>query len=323
VMSELVDVLLRLVIVIGAFMTLPLVLGQLEHKVMAHMQSRLGPMYAGGFHGWAQLIADGVKFIQKESVTPAAADKPLFRLAPIVVFVPYVIALVAIPLGPLFGSEVLVGTDLKAGLFYVLAIMGVGVIGSLMAGIASNNKYSFIGSLRVAAQVMSYELPMVLAAASVAMAAGTLSLVGIAEAWSPWWLLTQLPGFLVFFIAALAEVQRPPFDAPLADAEIVFGPFTEYGGMRFAMFILAEYGGIIVLSALTSVLFLGGWAGPWSDHLGGLWMLLKTFALGFIVIWVRVAYPRLREDQVNSFAWKALVPLALLQLTITTVLVVM
>jgi len=322
-MNELVDVLLRLVIIIGAFMTLPLVLGQLEHKVMAHMQSRLGPMYAGGFHGWAQLIADGVKFIQKESITPAAADKPLFRLAPIVVFVPYVIALVAIPLGPLFGSEILVGTDLKAGLFYVLAIMGVGVIGSLMAGIASNNKYSFIGSLRVAAQVMSYELPMVLAAASVAMAAGTLSLVGIAEAWSPWWLLTQLPGFVVFFIAALAEVQRPPFDAPLADAEIVFGPFTEYGGMRFAMFILAEYGGIIVLSALTSVLFLGGWAGPWSDQLGGLWMLLKTFALGFIVIWVRVAYPRLREDQVNSFAWKVLVPLALLQLTITTVLVVM
>jgi NADH-quinone oxidoreductase subunit H len=322
-MSELVDVLLRLVIIIGAFMTLPLVLGQLEHKVMAHMQSRLGPMYAGGFHGWAQLVADGVKFIQKESVTPAAADKPLFRLAPIVVFVPYVIALVAIPLGPLFGSEILVGTDLQAGLFYVLAIMGVGVIGSLMAGIASNNKYSFIGSLRVAAQVMSYELPMVLAAASVAMAAGTLSLVGIAEAWSPWWLLTQLPGFVVFFIAALAEVQRPPFDAPLADAEIVFGPFTEYGGMRFAMFILAEYGGIIVLSALTSVLFLGGWAGPWSDQLGGLWMLLKTFALGFIVIWVRVAYPRLREDQVNSFAWKVLVPLALLQLTITTVLVVM
>ncbi len=322
-MTDLVDVLLRLVIIIGAFMTLPLVLGQLEHKVMAHMQSRLGPMYAGGFHGWAQLIADGVKFIQKESITPAAADKPLFRLAPIVVFVPYVIALVAIPLGPLFGSEVLVGTDLKAGLFYVLAVMGVGVVGSLMAGIASNNKYSFIGSLRVAAQVMSYELPMVLAAASVAMAAGTLSLVGIAEAWSPWWLLTQLPGFVVFFIAALAEVQRPPFDAPLADAEIVFGPFTEYGGMRFAMFILAEYGGIIVLSALTSVLFLGGWAGPWSDQLGGLWMLLKTFALGFIVIWVRVAYPRLREDQVNSFAWKVLVPLALLQLTITTVLVVM
>lgn len=322
-MSDLLDVLVRLVVVIGAFMTLPLVLGQLEHKVMAHMQSRLGPMYAGGFHGWAQLIADGVKFIQKEAVTPAAADKPLFRLAPIVVFVPYLIALVAIPLGPLFGSGVLVGADLKAGLFYVLAIMGVGVIGSLMAGIASNNKYSFIGSLRVAAQVMSYELPMVLAAASVAMAAGTLSLVGIAEAWSPWWLLTQLPGFLVFFIAALAEVQRPPFDAPLADAEIVFGPFTEYGGMRFAMFILAEYGGIIVLSALTSVLFLGGWAGPWSDQLGGLWMLLKTFALGFIVIWVRVAYPRLREDQVNSFAWKVLVPLSLLQLTITTVLVVM
>ena len=178
--------------------------------------------------------------------------------------------------------------------------MGVGVIGSLMAGVASSNKYSYVGGLRVAAQLMSYELPMVLAASSVAMAAGTLSLIGIAEAWSPWWLLTQLPGLVVFFVAGLAELQRPPFDAPLADAEIVFGPFTEYGGMRFGMFILAEYAGIIVLCALTAVLFLGGWAGPWSDQVGALWMLLKVFALGFIVIWARVAYPRLREDQVNA-----------------------
>lgn len=322
-MSDFFEALLRIVLVLGAFLTLPLVLGQMEHKQMAHMQSRLGPMYAGKFHGWAQLIADGVKFIQKEAVTPAAADRTVFALAPVVALVPYIVALVAIPLGPLFGSDVLVGADLDTGLFFVLAVMGVGVIGSLMAGIASANKYSYIGGMRVAAQLMSYELPLVLAASSVAMAAGTLSLKGIAEAWSPWWLLTQLPGLIVFFIAGLAELQRPPFDAPLADAEIVFGPFTEYGGMRFAMFLLAEYGGIIVLCALTSVLFLGGWAGPWSDHLGGLWMLLKVFALGFLVIWARVAYPRLREDQVNALAWKVLVPLALVQVAITTALVVL
>lgn len=321
-MSEVVDVLIRVLLVIGAFMTLPLVLGQMEHKQMAHMQSRLGPMHAGRFHGWAQLIADGVKFVQKEAVTPTAADRHVFALAPVVAFVPYLIALVAVPLGPLFGSEVLVGTDLGAGLFFVLAVMGVGVIGALMAGVASNNKYSFIGGLRVAAQLMSYELPMVLAASSVAMAAGTLSLVGIAEAWSPWWLLTQLPGLVVFFVAGLAEVQRPPFDAPLADAEIVFGPYTEYGGMRFAMFILAEYAGIVLLCALTSVLFLGGWAGPWSGQVGGLWMLLKTFALGFVVIWVRVAFPRLREDQINALAWKVLVPLSLVQVAITTAVVI-
>jgi NADH-quinone oxidoreductase subunit H len=200
--------------------------------------------------------------------------------------------------------------------------MSVGVIGTLMAGVASANKYSYIGGLRVAAQLMSYELPMVLAASSVAMAAGTLSLVGIVEAWQPWWLLAQLPGLVVFFVAGLAELLRPPFDAPLADAELVMGPLTEYGGMRFAMFLLAEYAGIVVLAALTAVLFLGGWAGPWSDQVGALWMLAKIVAVSFLVIWARVAYPRLREDQLNALAWKVLVPLALAQVTLTTILVV-
>ncbi len=322
-MSELLDVVIRCVAVVAAFMVLPLVVGQMEHKQMAHMQSRVGPMYAGGFHGWAQLVADGVKFIQKESVTPAAADKPVFALAPAVAIIPYVVAMVAIPLGPLFGSSVLVGTDLDAGLFFVLAAMSVGVIGTLMAGISSANKYSYIGGLRVAAQLMSYELPMVLAAASVAMAAGTLSLVGIAEAWEPWWLVAQLPGLVVFFVAGLAELQRPPFDAPLADAELVMGPLTEYGGMRFAMFLLTEYAGIVLLAALTAVLFLGGWAGPWSDQVGAVWMLAKIAAVSFLVIWARVAYPRLREDQLNALAWKVLVPAALLQISLTTVLVVL
>ena len=156
---------------------------------MAHMQSRVGPMYAGGFHGWAQLIADGVKFAQKEDITPAAADRRVYRLAPAVALIPYLVVMVAIPIGP-----GLVGQDLDAGIFFILAVMGIGVLGTLMAGWASANKYSLIGAVRQASQLMAYELPFVLAAASVAMAAGTLSLVGIVDAWEPWWLLWQLPG---------------------------------------------------------------------------------------------------------------------------------
>jgi NADH-quinone oxidoreductase subunit H len=317
-MLELVEVLLRLLVVLAAFLVVPLVVGQTEHKVMAHMQSRVGPMYAGAFHGWAQLVADGVKFVQKEDVVPAAADRTVFRLAPAIALLPYLVAMIAIPLGP-----GLVGQDLDLGLFFVLAVMGVGVIGTLMGGWASANKFSLLGAVRVAAQLMAYELPFVLAAASVAMAAGTLSLTGIVAAWSPWWLLWQAIAGFVFFTAGLAEVQRPPFDMPVADAELVFGPYTEYGGLRFALFILAEYVGIVVLSALTAVLFLGGWHGPFEDQLGWLWTLLKMFAVAFLVIWVRVAYPRLRADQLQRFAWQALVPLALLQLAITAVGVVM
>ena len=251
------EFLVRVVGVLVAFLVTPLLVGQAEHKVMAHMQSRLGPMYAGAFHGWAQLVADGVKFVQKESVTPAAADKRVFEWAPVVAILPYMAAMPAIPIAP-----GLVGAELDSGLFFVLAVMSVGVLGSLMAGWASGNKYSLLGGLRVAAQLMSYELPFVLSAASVAVAAGTLSLSGIVDQWSPWWLLWQLPGLVVFFIAGLAELQRPPFDMPVADSELIFGPYTEYTGLRFAMFLLAEYAGIVVLAGLTTVLFLGGWRGP-------------------------------------------------------------
>ena len=218
-MSDALEVVLRLLLVLGAFLTLPLLVGQAEHKAMAHMQSRVGPMYAGGFHGWAQLIADGVKFVQKEEVVPAAADRTVFRLAPGVALVPYLVVLVAIPLGPNWVAQ-----ELDAGIFFVIAVMGVGVLGSLMAGWASANKYSLLGGLRTAAQLMAYELPFLLAAASVAMAAGTLSLTGIVEAWQPWWLVWQLPGAVVFFVAGLAELQRPPFDMPVADSEVIFGP---------------------------------------------------------------------------------------------------
>ncbi len=304
---------IRVVGVFVAFLTLPLIVGQTEHKVMAHMQSRLGPMYAGAFHGWAQLIADGVKFAQKEDVTPQAADRPVFRFAPIVALLPYLMALMVIPLGP----NDLVGQSLDIGLFFVLAVLGIGVVAVLMSGWASANKYSLLGALRGAAQLMAYELPLVLAAASVAMAAGTLSLSRIVEAWNPWWLLWQAPAMVIFFVAGLAEIRRPPFDMPIADSELVFGYMTEYTGLRFAFFLLAEYVGIVVVSALTAVLFLGGGQGPGPDALGWLWMLIKTFAVAFVVIWIRVAYPRLREDQLQRLCWLVLVPLALGQLVLT------
>jgi len=312
-MGEPLGVALRLLLVLGAFLVLPLLVGQLEHKAMAHMQSRVGPMYAGGFHGWAQLVADGVKFAQKEEVIPTDADRSVFRLAPVVALLPYLLVLVVIPLGP--GDSV--GRDLDAGIFFVLAVLSVAVLGALMAGWSSANKYSLLGGMRTAAQLMAYELPLILAASSVAMAAGTLSLTGIVEAWRWWWLPWQAVGAVVFFLAGLAELQRPPFDMPVADSEIIFGAFTEYTGLRFALFLLAEYAGIVVLSALTAVLFLGGWKGPFDGVLGWAWTLGKTLAIAFVVIWLRVSYPRLREDQLQRLAWAGLIPAALAQLALT------
>ncbi len=310
------EVALKLAGCLAVFLVLPLLVGQMEHKAMAHMQSRLGPMYAGGFHGWAQLVADGVKFAQKEEIVPAAADRAVFRLAPVVALLPYLVVLVVIPIGP--GGQV--AQSLDVGIFFVLAVIGVAVLGPLMAGWASANKYALLGGIRAAAQLMAYELPLVLAASSAAMAAGTLSLPGIAAAWRWWWLPYQGVAGAVFFAAGLAELRRPPFDMPVADSEIVFGPFTEYTGLRFAFFLLAEYAGIVVLSALTAVLFLGGWKGPFLDvQLGWLWTLAKVFALSFLVIWLRASYPRLREDQLQRFAWTVLVPVSLLQLLLTGV----
>ncbi|WP_033342889.1 complex I subunit 1/NuoH family protein [Catenuloplanes japonicus] len=309
------ELLVRIVAVAVAFLTLPLIVGQVEHKVMAHMQGRLGPMYAGAFHGWAQLVADGVKFVQKEDVTPRAADGPVFKLAPIIALLPYLLVLLVIPIGP---GDNLVAQPLDIGLFFVLAVVGVGVVAVLMSAWASANKYALLGGLRGAAQLLGYELPLVLSAASVAMAAGTLSLPGIVEAWRPWWLLWQAPALAVFFIAALAEIRRPPFDMPIADSELVFGYLTEYTGLRFAFFLLAEYVGIVVISALTTVLFLGGWHGPFADDtLGWLWTLIKVFAVAFVIIWLRVSYPRLREDQLQRLCWLILVPVSLGQLVLT------
>jgi NADH-quinone oxidoreductase subunit H len=316
-MSETVDTVVRVVSVLAAFLVLPLLVGQTEHKVMAHMQGRLGPMYAGGFHGWAQLVADGVKFVQKEDITPAAADRRVFKLAPAVALVPYLVALAAIPL-----AKGWVAADLDAGLLFVLAASAVGVLGTLMAGWSSANKYALLGGLRTAAQLLSYELPIVLAASSVAIAAGTLNLSLIVVNWQWWWLFWQAPAGICFLVAGVAELQRPPFDMPVADSEIVFGPYTEYSGLRFAFFLLSEYAGIVLIAALTAVLFLGGWKGPFDGQLGWLWMLLKTGVVALGVVWVRIAWPRLREDQLQRLAWLVLVPLALVQLAVTSVVVV-
>lgn len=311
-------IVLRAVIVVVAFLVLALVAGQTEHKLMAHMQGRLGPMYAGGYHGWAQLVADAVKFMQKEAVVPAAADPPVFRMAPAVAMIPYMIAMAAIPLSP-----TIVAADLDSGLLLVLAVSAVGVLGTLMAGWSSANKYALLGSMRSAAQLLAYELPIVLAAASVAMAAGTLSLTGIVEAWQPWWLVAQLPGMVAFFIGGMAEIQRPPFDMPVADSEIVVGPYTEYTGMRFALFLFAEYAGMVLLAGLTVTLYLGGWHGFGPEAIAPVWTLLKVGVLVGVIIWFRVSWPRMREDQLQRLAWGGLVPLALAQLGITSVLVVL
>jgi NADH-quinone oxidoreductase subunit H len=308
--------LMKTVVVLLFFLVVPLAIGYIEHKVLAHMQARLGPMEAGAFHGWAQLVADGVKFIQKEDVVPAAADRSVFSLAPAVAMIPYIAILVVLPFGPTLWA-----LNLDVGIFFVMAMSSVSVIGVLMAGWASANKFALIGALRAAAQLIAYELPLVLAAAAVVMQAGTLSLVGIVEAQQDlWFVIPQFIGFLIFMTAALAELTRPPFDMPIADSEIIFGAYTEYTGLKFAFFLLAEYGGIVALSGIAAVLYLGGYnplpGVPLPDWM---WMFGKIVALSFVVIWLRATYPRLREDQLQRFSWLALIPLALVQILIVAV----
>ncbi len=305
-MPELLEVAIRLVVIVGAFLVLPLIVGQMEHKAMAHMQSRLGPMYAGGFHGWAQLIADGVKFMQKEDVIPAAADRTIFKLAPAVALVPYLVVLVVIPIGP-----GLLGVDLDAGIFFVLAVMGVGVLGSIMAGWSSGNKYSVLGGCGRRRSSCRTSCPWSWPPPAWPWRPGRCRSRGSSRRGSPGGWPGRRSARWCSSSRAWPSCARPPFDMPIAESEIIMGPMTEYTGMRFALFMLTEYAGIVVLSALTTVLFLGGWQGPLLP--GPVWTLLKIFALAFVVIWVRVSFPRMREDQLQRLAWVGLVPLALVQ----------
>ena len=289
-----------------------------ERKISAHMQDRLGPMRTGGYHGWAQTIADILKLIQKEDIIPSAADRKLFILAPYLVFAGSYAAYAAIPF-----SAAYVGSGINIGLFYVISISSIVVVGLLMAGWASNNKWSLFGAMRSAAQIVSYEIPVALAILAVVMVAGSFDLQEINRLQTGWfwnWFLFQkfpflFLGSLIYFVASLAEVNRTPFDIPEAESELVAGYHTEYGGMRFALLFLSEYANMFAVSAIAATLFLGGWNSPFGEWLSGpfwgvFWFLTKGMTFIFVQMWLRWTLPRLRVDQLMYVGWKVLIPFA-------------
>ena len=298
-------------------------------KMMAFMQSRLGPNDTGPY-GSLQLIAEAIKFLQKEDIHPAAADRRVFRLAPVVVLASTFLLYVVLPVGPDAVVE-----ELDTGVFYAMAVSSLSVLGILMAGWASANKYALLGGLRAAGQLIAYELPLILAVMGVVIQAETLNLSQIVRVQAAgeifgWgglgqpFILTQFLGFLIFMIAAQAELTQTPFDMPVAETELVGGFHIEYTGFRFLLFFMAEFGTAFAFSALASVMFLGGWWIPGFDVednvlniLGPGVMLAKILLIAFLIFWVRFTYPRLREDQLQKFAWKILIPLSLVNIVLT------
>jgi len=319
-----VGVLLCVLLPAGAFVNLFL------FKMVSFMQRRLGPMEPGGFHGWYQLIGDGIKFIQKEDIIPDQADRAIFALAPTVVLVSTFLLFVVIPAGPRLVVE-----NLDTGVFFALAVSSLSVIGVLMAGWASANKYSLLGGLRAAGQLIAYELPLVLAVVGVVMQAGTMSLQGIVKfqqdgeifGWGGIGLpliLTQIVGFVLFIAASQAELTQAPFDMPLAESELVAGYTTEYTGFRFLFFYMAETATAFALAAIAATLFLGGWSVPWvhgtaADVLGPFVLGAKVMLVAFLIYWIRFTFPRFREDQLQAFAWKYLIPISLANILVTAV----
>lgn len=314
-------------------------------RVIARFADRLGPNRVGlgpfnkertrqrfPLWGLLQPIADGVKMFTKEDITPTASDEWLHRIAPIVAIVPSFLVCAVVP----FGKQI-VAVDLNVGLLFAIAVSSIFTVVLLTAGFASDNKYSLLGAMRTAAQMINYEVPMVLALVVPILFAGSLSLNRIVEGQGAWlglrWYVFYFPlgtlAFLIYFTAALAEVNHTPFDLPEADSEIVAGYVTEYSGMKFALFFMGEFVNQFLVCALATTIFLGGWQGP-GVQLGGVlgyllsifWFFLKTFALYFLLIWIRGTWPRLRVDQLMSFAWKRLVPLALGNLLVTGLVVI-
>ena len=297
-------------------------------KMMSHMQSRLGPMDPGGFHGWYQLVGDGLKFLQKEDIMPAQSDRRVFAVAPAVVVMSTFLVFLVIPMGP-----DLVVKDLDVGVFYALAVSSLSVVGVLMAGWASANKYALLGALRAAAQLIAYELPLLLAVVGVVIQAETMSLQGIVYAqqngaifgWSALgqpFILTQFIGFGLFLVASQAELTQAPFDMPVAESELVAGYMVEYTGFRFLFFFIGEFGTAFAFAAIAATLFLGGWAipgvtGTWANILGPAVLFTKLMLVAFLMFWVRFTYPRLREDQLQAVAWKYLIPIGLANLLLT------
>ena len=323
-----VDVILKVVFVLVAMIGMALVAIYGELKVMAHMQNRIGPYYAGGRWGWAQPLADAVKFIQKEDLVPAGADAAIFKTAPYIVVASTVATFVVIPFSPS-----LIARDLDLGVFYLLAISSLTTLGVLMAGWSSANKYSLMGGLRAGAQLIAYELPLVLTVVAVVVQAGTMSLVGIVEAQAapieigglsislPFLLKGQIVGFVIFLVAAIAELSRIPFDMPIAESELTMGYLTEYSSLRFTMFFLGEYAAMISMSAVAATLVLGGsWAPVVPEsaliYLGPLILITKVALLVFLMLWLRSTWPRLREDQLQDMAWRWLIPISLVNILV-------
>jgi NADH-quinone oxidoreductase subunit H len=297
-------------------------------KMMSHMQSRLGPMDPGGFHGWYQLVGDGLKFLQKEDIMPAQADRRVFAAAPAVVVMSTFLVFLVIPMGP-----DLVVKNLDVGVFYALAVSSLSVIGVLMAGWASANKFALLGALRAAAQLIAYELPLLLAVVGVVIQAGTMSLQGIVVAQQHGsifgfgglgepFVLTQFIGFVLFLVASQAELTQTPFDMPVAESELVAGYMVEYTGFRFLFFFIGEFGTAFAFAAIAATIFLGGWSipgvtGDWANILGPFVLFIKLMAVAFFMFWVRFTYPRLREDQLQAIAWKFLIPIGLANILLT------
>lgn len=313
-------------IILGGFAYLTL----LERRTIARFQIRIGPNRAGP-QGLLQPVADGIKLLFKEELIPDRADKLLFVLAPVITVVPVLLLLAVIPFGPdltLFGRRFSQGLapDINVGVLYILAIASIAVYGIVIAGWSSNSKYALLGGLRSSAQMVSYELALGLGFIGPILLANSLNMTEIVQAQrSVWFVIWQPIGFLIFFTASIAEVNRAPFDMPEAEQELTAGYHAEYSGMKFALFFMAEYGKMIAVSFIAATLFLGGYWGPLVDRLpilGPIYLIVKVLGLLFLMIWVRATLPRLRYDRLMAFGWKVLLPLGLLNILVTGGLVV-
>ena len=312
---EIGGILLGLLLMFVALSIVVLSMTWLERKVLGRLQLRLGPTRTGPM-GLMQPIADGLKLILKEDIVPADADKVLFWVAPVIVVISAFMIWVTIP-----GAEGLFIRNLELGLFYITAFAVVGILGLVLAGWGSANKYGTLGGLRAAAQLVSYEIPIIMVVISVAMLADSLDFRVIVAAQGDYpYMVVQPLGLAIFFIAGLAEVGRTPFDIYFAESEIVGGPFVEYSGAHWSVFFLAEYINTFAIAALVALLFIGGWSGPWlSGNWGIIWFLIKAYGVVLVIFWVRGTFPRLRIDQLMAFAWKVVVPLSFLNIVITAV----
>jgi NADH-quinone oxidoreductase subunit H len=323
-MQDFLNMLVASVIPLLFILVYAVVILWVEIKVASHVQDRLGYMYTGGFHGWAQPIADLLKLLTKEHITPVNSDKVLFTLAPVIVFASSYAAYAALPFTSTF-----IAANLNVGVFYIIAITSFVVIGILMAGWSSNNKYSMLGAMRSVAQIVSYEVPTALSILTVIVVAGTLNLQEICQMQKGGlfnWFIFKYPPFmfitfLIYFTASLAEVNRTPFDIPEAESELVAGYHTEYTGMKFAMFYLAEYANMFLVSGISAILFFGGWNSPFGDFMSGpawgvFWFVLKGLLFVFLQIMLRWTLPRLRVDQLMYVSWKVLTPISFVNILI-------